>query len=215
MKKTLALILTLCMAFSLFTAYAEETQVPVETETNTEADVSENQPEPNAEPETEPESEPEESLDALLGRLLSGDESSAENAVLNLLGGLGIDTAGYEEKINKTVGEVKDAVGELVKSAKEEASGWLSQLGEGMNTLLGELDKSLEQTKTSAASQIEELRALLEKLINEAKEQDAGSDLVKALTELLETAKGIAEDDIEAVTEVFSKLVEIILNHIQ
>ena len=209
MKKVIAFILTLAMAFSLFAAHAEETQTPAEPEATAEEPVSETQP------ETTPEPEQEESLEELIRMLFNGEEDSAENAVLSLLSGLGIDTTGYEEKISNAVGDVKNAAGEWFNAVVEGAGSWLSQLSTGLDSLLNGLNIDIEQTKSTVASQVEKLRTLLEELVEEAKKHDPESELTKALTELLETAKGIAEDDAEAVTEVFNKLVEIVLKYIQ
>ncbi|MBR3015945.1 MAG: hypothetical protein IKH57_02505 [Clostridia bacterium] len=217
MKKIFALILTLCMAFSLLFAYAEETQTPAETDVETKEIVTETQPEaePQAEPQAEPKAEAADSLEDVLSKLFSKEEGTAENAVLGFLGELDIDTAGYEEKISQAVSEVKNSVSGLFDTAKEKAGSWMNKLGEGLDSLLADLNTELEQTKSSAASQAEELRALLEKLVKEAAEQDPESELTKALTELLENVKGIAKDNIDALTDAYNKLVEIILTNIQ
>ena len=209
MKKMIALILALCMTCSLLTAYAEETQAPAATDAPAEETAAETLPEAEAKPKAE------ESLDDLLGKLFGGEEDSAESSVLGFLSGLGIDTDGYKEKIAQTVDQVKNAAGVWFGSVKQQAGNWLSQLGAGMDSLLGELNVGLEQVNSTAASQVEELRTLLEEMVKAAAEEDPESELTKALNELLETAKGIAEDDDEAVTEIYNKLMEIIMVYCQ
>lgn len=165
--------------------------------------------------------EGEESLSGLLGGLLGGsdssEEQSAESAVLGFLNSLGVDTAGMEEEITSAVGEVKSKLSDLGSSAKglfgslkEKASDKLSKLGEGLNAFLGELNESAEQTKSTVGSEIEEMKAELEKLLKEAMEKDPESEETKVLTELVEAAKNLVEDDEESLNAFFAKVMEVL-----
>ncbi len=162
-----------------------------------------------------------EGLGALLGGLLggsdSGEEQSAESAVLGFLNGLGVDTTGMEEEITSAVGEVKSKLSDLGESAKglfgtikEKAGEKLNKLGEGLEAFLGELNENAEQTKSTSGSEIEEMKAELEKLLKEAMEKDPESEETKALTELVEAAKNLTEDDEEAMKAFFTKVLEIL-----
>ena len=156
-------------------------------------------------------------LGGLLGGSDSGEEQSAESAVLGLLNGLGVDTTGMEEEITSAVGEVKSKLSDLGESAKglfgtikEKAGEKLSKLGEGLEAFLGELNENAEQTKSTTGSEIEAMKAELEKLLKEAMEKDPESEETKALTELVEAAKNLTEDDEEAMKAFFAKVLEIL-----
>ena len=142
---------------------------------------------------------------------------SAESLVMDFLSGLGIDTTGYEEKISSALNDAKSALtdlqssaGDWLSDAREGFAGLLDNAGEGWNTFLHELNESVEQTRTSAESEIQELRATLEKLLRQAEEKDPQSEETKKLRELLETAKTLVEDDVEAIEAFFAQVVDIL-----
>ena len=142
---------------------------------------------------------------------------SAESLVLDFLSGLGIDTTGYEEKISSALDDAKSALtdlqssaGDWLSDAREGLSGLLDNAGEGWNTFLHELNESVEQARTSAEPEIQELRATLEKLLQQATEKDPQSEETQKLRELLEAAKTLVEDDAEAVKAFFVQVVDIL-----
>lgn len=142
---------------------------------------------------------------------------SAESLVLDFLSGLGIDTTGYEEKISSALDDAKSALtdlqssaGDWLSDAREGLSGLLDNAGEGWNTFLHELNESVEQARTSAEPEIQELRATLEKLLQQATEKDPQSEETQKLRELLEAAKTLVEDDAEAVKAFFAQVVDIL-----
>ena len=142
---------------------------------------------------------------------------SAESLVLDFLSGLGIDTTGYEEKISSALDDAKSALtdlqssaGDWLSDAREGLSGLLDNAGEGWNTFLHELNESVEQARTSAEPEIQELRATLEKLLQQATEKDPQSEETQKLRELLEAAKTLVEDDAEAVNAFFAQVVDIL-----
>ncbi len=135
---------------------------------------------------------------------------SPEDAVVGFLKSLGIDTAGLEAELSTASEEVKTAASDLFASLKE---GWgeaADQMGEGFQSLLTQLNVAAEQTKSSAGTELEKLRAVLEALLKEAREKAQDSELIQALSDLLEDAKHTAEDDLQAVSGLFAKLVEVI-----
>ena len=142
---------------------------------------------------------------------------SAESLVLDFLSGLGIDTTGYEEKISSALDDAKSALtdlqssaGDWLSDAREGLSGLLDNAGEAWNTFLHELNESVEQARTSAEPEIQELRATLEKLLQQATEKDPQSEETQKLRELLEAAKTLVEDDAEAVKAFFAQVVDIL-----
>ena len=149
-------------------------------------------------------------LGALLGQLFSGDEGSAESAVLGFLGELGVDTTGYEEEITSAIGEVKSAAGDLVSSVSDKVGGWFDKLGAGLDSLVEQLNESVEQTKATAASEVEELKAAIETLLQEAQQKDPESEETKILSQLAEEAKKLVADDTEALEAFFVKVFEIL-----
>ncbi len=167
------------------------------------------------------EGESGEGLEALLGGLLggsdSGEEQSAESAVMGLLNQLGVDTTGMEEEITSAVGEVKSKLSDLGSSAKglfgsvkESLGSGLNKLGDSLGAFLDDINGSVEQVKDSAGSELQEMRAKLEEEYNKAVEADPESQDAKILGELLEASKSIVEDDQESVKAFFGKVIEIL-----
>jgi len=160
-------------------------------------------------------------LGALLGGLLggsdSGEEQSAESAVMGLLNQLGVDTTGMEEEITSAVGEVKSKLSDLGSSAKglfgsvkERLGSGLNKLGDSLGGFLDDINGIVEQAKDSAGSELQEMRAKLEEEYNKAVEADPESQDAKILGELLEASKSIVEDDQESVKAFFGKVIEIL-----
>ena len=165
-------------------------------------------------------------LEALLGGLGdllsgSGEKESAESKVLGFLNGLGIDTTGLEDELSAALTEMKSGLSDLGSSAesffgslKDDLGGVMGKLGEGLNAFLNEINEDAEQTKSTAASELEQLRDLLETMLKEAMEKDPESEETKTISELLEAAKNLTEDDEEALQAFFTKVLEILFANI-
>ena len=149
-------------------------------------------------------------LESMLSGLLGGsdEDGSAETMVMSFLNGLGIDTAGLEDELSSGLSNLGSSAESLFGSVQDGLGGLLGQLGDGLNAFLGELNEGAEQTRSSAASEIEELKATLEDLLKEAMEKDPEGEATKKLSELLEAAKKLVEDDEEALEAFFYKFLE-------
>jgi hypothetical protein len=145
------------------------------------------------------------------------EQGSAESFVLSLLGELGIDTTGYEAEISSAVGEIKNQLGDLKESSggfldslKEGFGVFMNELGSGLESMFGELNEGVEQTKSNVASEVEQVRETVNAMLQEALEKDPESEETKMLSELAEAAKQLVEDDSEALSAFYIKVLDML-----